>query len=120
MEMMRHFWDSVTTLDRDAAALTEGIRFPLCAPEPLTRVFTGAGLRDVETRAIDVPTHFKDFDDYWNPFLGGQGPAPSYVTSLDYERQTILRDFIRSRLPKKKDGSIHLIARAWAVRGRAT
>jgi len=118
MEMMRHFWDAVITLDRDAAALTEGIRFPLCAPEPLVALFTAAGLRNVEARAIDVPTHFKDFDDYWNPFLGGQGPAPSYVTSLDHERQTILRDFVRSQLPKKRDGSIQLIARAWAVRGR--
>jgi len=118
MELLRYFWDAVRTLDRDTAALDEATRFPICNPEPLAALFTNAGLQDVETRAIDVPTHFKDFDDYWNPFLGGQGPAPSYVTSLDYERQTILRDFVRGRLPKKKDGSIQLIARAWAVRGR--
>jgi SAM-dependent methyltransferase len=118
MEMLRYFFDAVVTLDPKMAAQDEGIRFPICKPEALEELFTGAGLRDVQTRAIDVPTHFSSFDDYWTPFLGGQGPAPSYVVSLDHERQTILRDFIRGRLPKEKDGSIHLIARAWAVRGR--
>ena len=108
----------MVTLDRDARTIDEVNRFPICRPEPLAALFTGAGLREVETRAIDVTTHFKDFDDYWTPFLSGQGPAPAYAVSLDYERQTILRDFIRGRLPKEKDGSIRLIARAWAVRGR--
>jgi SAM-dependent methyltransferase len=118
MELLWYFWDAVETLDRDAAALDEGSRFSICSPEPLAALFRATGLREVETRAIDVPTHFKDFDDYWTPFLSGQGPAPGYAVSLDYERQTILRDFIRGRLPKEKDGSIKLIARAWAVRGR--
>jgi len=118
MEMLRYFFDAVLTLDPDLAHLDEGQRFPICRPEPLASTFAQAGLHDVETRAIDVPTRFRNFDDYWSPFLGGQGPAPSYVVSLDYERQTILRDFIRSRLPIAKDGSIDLVARAWAVRGR--
>lgn len=118
MELLRYFWDAVATLDRDAAALDEGSRFSICSSEALEALFSATGLREVAARAIDVPTHFKDFDDYWTPFLGGQGPGPGYVVSLDYERQTILRDFIRGRLPKEKDGSIKLIARAWAVRGR--
>ena len=118
MELLRYFWDAVVTLDRDTSAIDEGNRFPICRPEPLNELFTQAGLRDVDVRPIDIPTPFRDFDDYWTPFLGGQGPAPSYSVSLDYERQSILRDFIRGRLPIAKDGSIHLIARAWAVRGR--
>ncbi len=118
MELLRYFWDAVVTLDRDTAVLDEAKRSPICNPDPLRDLFTRAGLRDVAVDPIDVPTHFKNFDDYWSPFLGGQGPAPAYVVSLDYERQSILRDFIRGRLPIAKDGSIHLIARAWAVRGR--
>ena len=55
---------------------------------------------------------------YWNPFLGGQGPAPSYAMSLSEERRVALRDRIRATLPIESDGSIPLIARAWAVRGR--
>jgi hypothetical protein len=74
-------------------------------------------MKDVEAHTIDVHTHFKDFDDYWTPFLGGQGPAQSYVMSLDETRRPALREQIRSALPIESDGSISLIARAWAVRG---
>jgi SAM-dependent methyltransferase len=118
MELMRHFWDAAVSLDPAAAELDEGRRFPLCRPEPLTALFTEAELRDVEARAIDVPTRFRDFEDYWSPFLGGQGPAPGYAMSLTQSRRDALRDRIRIRLPAEPDGAIPLIARAWAVRGR--
>ena len=118
MELMRYFWDAAVALDPAATALDEGRRFPICQPEPLAALFAQAGLHDVDVRAIDVPTHFHDFDDYWSPFLGGQGPAPGYAMSLDEARRDALRDHIRSRLPFQPDGAIHLIARAWAVRGR--
>jgi hypothetical protein len=118
MELMRYFWDTAAALDPDAAERDEGRRFPLCRPEPLAALFRGAALREVETRPIDVPTVFRDFDDYWTPFLGGQGPAPGYAMSLDEERRAALRERLRARLPIEPDGSIRLIARAWAVRGR--
>ncbi len=117
MELMRYFWDAAVALNPAASELDEGRRFPLCKPDPLHRLFEGAGLREVEVRPIDVPTHFRDFDDYWSPFLGGQGPAPGYAMSLSEERRGELRERIRSTLPIAVDGSIHLIARAWAVRG---
>jgi hypothetical protein len=118
IELMRYFWDAAVELDRAALELDEGRRFPLCRPAPLAELFTNARKRAVETRAIDVPTRFRDFDDYWTPFLGGQGPAPGYAMSLSEERRSALRDRIRARLPIAEDGSIDLIARAWAVRGR--
>jgi hypothetical protein len=71
----------------------------------------------VAARSIDVPTVFKDFADYWTPFLGGQAPAPGYCMSLSEDRRAALREHIRASLPVRDDGSIHLIARAWAVRG---
>jgi hypothetical protein len=71
----------------------------------------------VETRAIDIATDFTDFEDYWSPFLGGQGPAPSYAMSLSEERRAALRERIRAGLPAALDGSVRLVARAWAVRG---
>jgi hypothetical protein len=71
----------------------------------------------VEVRAIDAPTVFKEFDDYWSPFLGGVGPAPAYCMSLSEEQRAALRDRIRASLPVSADGRIHLIARAWAARG---
>lgn len=118
MELMRYFWDAAVELDRAAFALDEGRRFPLCQPEPLAGLFARAGLRDVQVVPIDVPTRFRDFDDYWTPFLGGQAPAPGYAMSLTEERRGALRERIRAKLPIAKDGSIDLIARAWAVRGR--
>ncbi len=119
MQLMRHFWDAAAALDPAAAELDEGRRFPICRPEPLERLFVAAGLGTVETRAIDVPTVFRDFEDYWSPFLGGQGPAPGYVTSLDEGRRTALRERVRVGLPVAGDGSIRLVARAWAARGTA-
>jgi hypothetical protein len=69
-------------LDPAAAELDEGFRSPICRPEALSGLLAAAGLRDVETRVVDVPTVFRDFDDYWTPFLGGQAPAPRYCMSL--------------------------------------
>lgn len=117
MELMRVFWDAAAALDRDAAALDEGKRFPLCRAEALEQAFAGAGLQTVEAAPIDIPTRFTSFDDYWQPFLGGQGPAPAYAMSLAEEPRARLRERIRAGLRSASDGSISLVARAWAVRG---
>jgi SAM-dependent methyltransferase len=117
MQLIRYFWDAAGALDPKARELDEGQRFPLCKPEPLSRLFHTAGLEDVEVRAIEVPTHFRDFDDYWAPFLGAQAPAPSYAMSLSEERVVALRERLRASLPSAPDGRIYLTARAWAVRG---
>ena len=119
MEPIRRFWDAAAALAPAAAALDEGRRFPLCRPEPLAVLFGGAALAGVETRGIEVPTVFRDFDDYWTPFLGGQGPAPGYAMSLDEARRAALRERLRAALPAGADGSIRLTARAWAVGGTA-
>lgn len=116
MELMRCFWDAAMELDPDATKLDEGVRFPLCRPEALRELFVGAGLEAVEVKPIDIPTPFADFDDYWQPFLGGQGPAPAYAMSLNETARMQLRDRIRARLPTAANGSISLIARAWAAR----
>ncbi|MEO8393289.1 MAG: class I SAM-dependent methyltransferase [Chloroflexota bacterium] len=117
MEFMRYFWDAAAALDPADQSLDEGVRFPICQPQPLVDLFRAAGLRAVEVRSIDIPTVFTDFDDYWTPFLGGQGPAATYAMSLSEERRILLREHLRAELPTEADGSIHLIARAWAVRG---
>jgi hypothetical protein len=79
-----------------------------------------AGLADVRVRTIEVPAVFRDFEEYWTPFLNGRGlRAPGYAISLDEDRRARLRERLRANLPRGADGSIHLIARAWAVRGSA-
>jgi trans-aconitate methyltransferase len=120
MQFMRHFWDAAAALDPAAAELDEARRFPICRPDSLEALLRGAGLREVASRALEVPTRFRDFDDYWSPFLGGQGPAPTYAMHLDEQRRGLLRDRLRDRLPAAPDGSIGLVARAWAVRGVRT
>jgi hypothetical protein len=117
MQFMRYFWDAAAAVDTANSALDEGSRFPLCRPEPLAALFAGAGLQDVAVRAIDIPTVFRDFDDFWTPFLGGQGAAPSYLATLGEETRIALRELLRRNLPRAADGSIALTARAWAVRG---
>lgn len=117
MHLMRHFWNAAAALDATATALDEGRRFPICQPEPLRELFQSVALSQVDVRPIEIATHFRDFDDYWTPFLGGQGPAPGYAQSLSEERRAALRERIRAGLPFALDGSIPLAARAWAVRG---
>lgn len=119
MDLIRTFWDAAISIDPTSAALDQGERFPICAPDRLQELLDGVGAVDVETRAIDVPTRFADFDDFWQPFLGGQGPAPTYVAALPAATLAAIRAEARRRLPVAADGSIEILARAWAVRGRA-
>lgn len=119
MEFLRRFWDAAVATDAGAGAFDEGTRFPLCRPDALTELFRASGLRDVRCEPIEISTEFAAFDDYWRPFLGGTGPAPSYVASLDAGRRDALRNTLEQALPAGADGKITLTARAWAVRGMA-
>lgn len=118
MEMLRYFWDSAVALDPAAQLLDEGIRFPLCQPEALADLFMRAGLRGIQVRDLEVPALFASFDDYWSPFLGGQGPAPGYVAQLPPPARAALAAHLRAALPIAAEGSVRLVARAWAVRAR--
>jgi SAM-dependent methyltransferase len=120
MELIRHFWEAAAELDpAKVAELDEGRRFTLCRPEPLGRLWTEAGFTGVSVGEIKIPTVFTGFDDYWQPFLGAQGPAPAYLATLPEARRDQIRELLRSRLPTNPDGSIPLSARAWVVRGTA-
>jgi SAM-dependent methyltransferase len=117
MQCLRRFWDAAASVDAAARALDEGGRFPLCRRDALMTLFSGGGLADVRCEPIDIPTVFTSFDDYWRPFLGGTGPAPSYVASLDPERRARLARTLAAMLRTEPGGTIALTARAWAVRG---
>jgi len=117
MQMLRYFWDAAVELDTTANKFDEGIRFPLCQEGQLESLLQEVGLKQVEATAIEVETIFQDFDDYWQPFLGNVGPAPSYTMSLDKKNRQKLEDKLRKALPVKHDGSISLTGKAWAVKG---
>ena len=119
MQLLRVFWDEAVGVDAAARELDEGRRFPICRADALESVFREAGLNDVRSDAVEIPTPFASFSDYWRPFLGGTGPAPSYVASLDAEKRGQLRDRLERRLARGSASAIDLVARAWAVRGTA-
>lgn len=117
MQVFRCMWDAARPIDPEAAQLDQGVRYTLCRPEPLRKLFAEGGLRHIDIQQLDIPTVFVDFDDYWTPFLSGEGTAPGYVMSLSEEHRSELRKRIRSAMPIRADGSIHLNARAWLARG---
>ena len=118
MQLIRWFWDAAIQLDPAAVELDEASRFPLCAPEPLRNLFSGAGLLGVAVTEITVRRVFAGVEDVWAPFLGGQGPAPGYYAGLPAEHGDALRDRFLALLPRAADGTVPLTARAWAVAGR--
>ena len=118
MEFLNQFWDTAVELNENATQLHEGKRFPESNSEGLKKLFVNSGFVNVETAPIEIITKFPNFDDYWKPFLGGQGPAPTYVMSLDDLKRDKLKHAILDRLPIQADGSISMVARAWAAKSR--
>ncbi len=118
LEFLRTFWTHAAALDPKGGELTEDRRFPFCTPDGLTALARDAGLADVTCDALETPTVFPDFDDYWRPFTMGAGPAPGYVASLAPDARERLRSRLESSLPRSADGAIALKARAWAVRAK--
>jgi SAM-dependent methyltransferase len=116
MEMLRVFWDEAVALD---ASARDEARMPLCRRGELGAVWRANGLADVREDALEIVQRFGSFDDYWAPFLLGQGPAGAHATALPEDARAALAARLRRRL--LGDGGDHafeLRARAWAVRGR--
>jgi SAM-dependent methyltransferase len=117
MDLIRLYWDAAAQLGLLAPGQDQGERFPICRPEALRNAFSGAGLRDVRVWPVEIEMRFVDFDDYWQPFLGGQGPAPAHAVSLEAAARERLRRHLAAHIPQQGDGSIVLAARAWAASG---
>jgi SAM-dependent methyltransferase len=119
MEFLRCFWDSVAAVDASAAELDEGARFPICRPDALGSLFRDAGLADVVCDSIAIRTRFSTFAEFWTPFLGGTGPAPSYLATLESPQREAVATRLERSLAREPDGTIDLVANAWVVRGVA-
>jgi len=118
LEFLRAFWRAATALDESALELTEGRRFPFCTRAGLLTLAEQAGLSSVECIPIETAKIFTSFEDYWQPFTLGAGPAPGYCAGLSPEARDRLRQKLHDDLPRQADGSIRLRARAWAIKAR--
>jgi hypothetical protein len=117
MQMLRVFWDEVVAAT-PAAGVRDERHMPLCREGELAALWRAQGLSEVEEQALAVDGHFESFDEFWLPFLGGQGPAGAYVRSLSAGARDALQRRLRRRmLPDHPDGVLTLSARAWAVKG---
>jgi SAM-dependent methyltransferase len=105
------FWEAARWLNPDVAgeAGLAGAR-----EGHLAELFRSAGLRDVEETALNVSVEHPSFDEWWEPFMLGVGPAGAHVAGLDPDRQARLRERCRALLPA---GPFVVDARAWAARG---
>lgn len=117
MQIMRNFFDTAILYDARSAEFDDGLNAPICRPGPLKNAFASAKLVDISVTALDIPTAFNNFDDYWTPFLGGVGSAPKYCVSLDESTRNKIRTALQEKLPTGPDGEILLAARAWAIKG---
>jgi SAM-dependent methyltransferase len=118
MQRAQYFWAAVAATDAAAAALDPRPHFHTCEPEPMADLFRAAGLGNVAVGAIDLPMVFRDFDEFWLPHtMAGAAAGQRYVSGLDDDRKNALREQLLATLPFAADGSLHMIDRAWAVRG---
>jgi SAM-dependent methyltransferase len=115
----RIFWDTAAGIDPAAGAARDRLfAHTLATREGLQRLWLSAGICDVETAPLTIRMDYADFDDYWEPLLGGQGPVGVYVTGLDDDTRARLRTSVRAAyLSGQPDGPRSLVASAWAVRG---
>ena len=80
----------------------------------LTELFTAAGLHRIEESSIGVDVEHPTFEDWWEPFTLGVGPAGAHVAALSDDERVTLREHLRDVLP---EAPFILTARAWAARG---
>ena len=105
------FWEAARELDPEAA---DESRLPGSRRGHLTDLFEAAGVREVEESALWVRVEHPSFEDWWEPFTLGVGPAGAFAAALDPERQAELRELCREKLPP---APFVPPGRAWVARG---
>ena len=116
----RMLWDVAVGIDPQARVVRDR-RFtaPLALPDGLAQLFRDEGLMQVERRSLTVRTDFADFEDYWQPLLGGQGPVCTYFANLAPDLKARIKEAVfDAYCSGAADGPRSLTATAWAVRGK--
>ena len=105
------FWEVVRELDGTAV---DESNLAGARDGHLVELFRAAGLRDVRQSVVVARLEHASFDEWWQPYTAGVGPAGAYVAGLDPSARERLRNRCRERLP---DGPFTIDALAWAARG---
>jgi len=117
MQMLRLFWDAVLEVD-GKAALSHEKHMPLCRAGELSGLWKSTGLDNVNEQSLEIKMDFKSFQDYWEPFLLGQGPAGAYLKQVSHDNLIILREAVKRQLGiRDETAPFTLDGRVWAVRG---
>jgi hypothetical protein len=113
------FWDTAAALDPQAGRARDRLfSATLAAPGGLAKLFADAGFVDVQSDSITIRMEYGNFDDFWQPLLGGQGPVGTYVAELPSDLRARIKDGVRrAYCAGSPDGERSLCATAWAVRG---
>jgi ubiquinone/menaquinone biosynthesis C-methylase UbiE len=115
MQMLRAFWTAASALDPKAPDEGQTMRFR--STDELDQLWRGVGMEQVETDRLTVETGYSGFEDLWEPFTLGAGPAGSYCAALEPAQRAALHDRLFEELGSPA-GPFTLRATACAVRGR--
>src|SRR5215475_4743262 len=117
----RMLWDTAVAIDPDARAARDNLfANPVAVPGGLAGFFHAAGLQNVETQSLTIRMDYENFEDYWQPFLRGQGPVGTYFANLSPALNARIKQAVRDAYCSgSPDGPRSLTASAWAVRGTA-
>jgi SAM-dependent methyltransferase len=119
MTLLRAFWEAAADVEPElTATVDERTRMRFDEEGELGGLWRRAGLGNVEEGALVVSAEYESFEDLWEPFTLGAGPAGAFAASLRDERQEALRDQLRRRLAVP-DGPFRLRARSWYAVGTA-
>ncbi len=105
------YWEAAHEIDPD---VEDEARFAGARAGHLTELFQAAGIDDVEETVLTVQVEHVSFEDWWEPYTLGVGPAGAFAAGLDSERQSRLRERCRELLP---DAPFVIAARAWTAVG---
>jgi SAM-dependent methyltransferase len=112
---IRMVWDIAAVLDPD---LERPLFRPMSAPGEMEAARRAQGLRDVEQTSLMIRIEFASFEDFWSPFLLGEGPHGQYVTKLTEPARALLQEHMRrAYLANRPDGPRSFVSVAWACRG---
>lgn len=115
----RLFIDTAAMLDAKANELrARNFTRPTTRPGELAAAWREAGFLNIHEAMLTIRMEYVDFDDYWGPLVGGQGPAAAYVAGLEAPIVAQLREHVRrAYLDGEPDGPRSYTATAWAVKG---